>query len=287
MMRLALASCLVFVLAGCGANPDPATPALWQADCPGERQAWLLGTVHALARPAAWRGEIVDKAMDDSSLLMVELADPGNAKAGAEVWNELAKSPGHSLLSERLAPDKRDELASVLNRNGMDDTDFAQTETWAAALTLAQASSRQLDSANGIDGAVIKAMRGKKVEELEGREVQLAIFDRLPETEQRDLLEAVVDDAAQARGEAADIAAAWRRGDMTAIARATERGMLADPQLREALFTARNRRWSERVLAAMDRGDRPFVAVGAAHLAGPQGLPALLRAGGCAVERVQ
>ncbi len=287
MMRRLAASCLAFLLAGCGASPDPATPALWQADCPGERQAWLFGTVHALERPAAWRGEIVDKAMAESSLLMVELADPDNAKAGAEVWARLSKSPGQGLLSARLAPDKRDELASVLNKYGLDDADFADTETWAAALAVASASSRGIDSANGVDRAVIKAMHGTRIAELEGREAQLTIFDQLPEKEQRDLLGAVVLDAAQVRDEAADIAAAWRRGDMTAIARATGRGMLADPQLREALFTSRNRRWSEHILAVMDSGNRPFVAVGAAHLAGPQGLPALLRASGCAVERAQ
>ncbi len=287
MMRGALAIGLSLALTSCGADPDPATPALWQADCPGERQAWLFGTVHALERPAAWRGDIVDKAMAESSLLMVELADPGNAKAGAEVWERLTKGPDQGLLSARLSPDKRAELALVLKRTGLHDTDFADTDTWAAALAVASASSRELDSGNGIDRAVIDAMHGTPIVELEGRADQLAIFDSLPEKEQRDLLGAVVHDAAQARDEAADIAAAWRRGDMTAIARETARGMLADPQLREALFSARNRRWNERILAAMDSGDRPFVAVGTAHLVGPQGVPALLRASGCAVERAQ
>jgi uncharacterized protein YbaP (TraB family) len=260
--RLA-ASCLALLLAGCGVGADPATPALWQADCPGERQAWLFGTVHALERPAEWRGEIVDKAMAESSVLMVELADPGNAKASAEAWERLSKSPGRGPLSLRLPPSSRDELAGVLEKTGLDD------------------------SAHGIDSAVIDTMRGTRIVELEGREPQLAIFDTLPEKEQRDLLAAVVSDAAQARDEAADIASAWRRGDMTAIARATTRGMLADPQLRTALFTARNQRWSAKVQQAMDDGDTPFVAVGAAHLAGSQGLPAMLRASGCAVERAQ
>ncbi len=287
MMRTALGIVLSLSLSGCSAGEDPATPALWQADCPGERQAWLFGTVHALERPAGWRGEIIDNAMSASDLLMVELADPGDGKAGAAIWERLAKSPGQGSLTARIAPDQREKLGTVLSKSGLDDTDFAEVETWAAALTLASATSRHLDSGNGIDRAVIAAMRGKRIEELEGRLGQLSIFDSLPEKEQRDLLNAVVLDAARDGDEAADIAAAWRRGDMTAISRATTNGMLADPQLREALFTARNRSWSARVLAAMDRGSKPFVAVGAAHLAGPQGVPALLRASGCAVERAQ
>lgn len=286
-MRRLSAAILSLVLAACGAAPDPTTPALWQAVCTDGRQAWLFGTVHALERPADWRGKTVDKAMAGADLLMVELADPDNATAGAQVWQKLANSPGHGPLSARIAPDQRGKLTTVLKGAGLRDEDFASTETWAAALTVAQASSRQLDSAHGIDRAVLAAMQGKRVEELEGREAQLAIFDRLPESEQRDLLAAIVGDAARGRDESADLAAAWRRGDMDAIARESRRGLLADPELREALYTGRNRRWTGRIVAAMKRGHVPFVAVGAAHLVGPQGVPAMLRERGCAVERVQ
>ena len=108
-------------------------------------QAWLFGTVHALERPAAWRGDIVDKAMAESSLLMVELADPGNAKAGAEVWERLTKGPDQGLLSARLSPDKRAELALVLKRTGLHDTDFADTDTlriWVSNSSRAWPSNR-------------------------------------------------------------------------------------------------------------------------------------------------
>jgi len=53
------------------------------------------------------------------------------------------------------------------------------------------------------------------------------------------------------------------------------------------LFTGRNRAWSGRIAAMMEQGARPFVAVGAAHMAGPEGLPALLLAKGYRVARVQ
>lgn len=290
-MRRAALTVLAAALAACSPRPDPASPALWQADCPTAtgptQRGWLFGTVHALERPAAWQGERISAALAKADVLMVELADLNDAGNAAAIWTRLSRSPGHGPLSARVSPRWRKPLAGILAEQRLSDADFEQTETWAAALTIAQRATRHLDSSHGIDRAVIKAADGKQIIELEGREAQLAIFDRLPESEQRDLLEAVIADVARGRDESADLAAAWRNGDMTTITAETERGMLADPELREALFTGRNRQWTGRILAAMAHGRSPFVAVGAAHLVGDDGLAAMLAAAGCEIVRVQ
>ena len=287
MARIAVWFLAVLPLAACSPKPDPAHPALWHAACPGSREAYLFGTVHALERPAQWRGPAIDRALTDADLLMVEIASLDDPKGQGAVFARLAKSPAHGPLSARIAADDRPSLLEILAKNGLADTQFDDTETWAAALMIAQAETHELDSAYGIDRAILAAADGKPVEELEGMEGQLRIFDRLPESEQRDLLAAIVRDANGDDKEATDLAQAWRAGDMAAIARETEGGMLADPELRQALFVGRNQRWTQRILAAMARGQRPFVAVGAAHLAGQDGVPAMLAAQGCRVSRTQ
>ena len=278
---------LCLLASACGQKPDPARPALWLVEGQHGEKGWLFGTIHALERPASWRSAAIDRAMAESDRVVVEIAGLADNKAMAAEFARLSYTPGMPPLSERIAPDLRDELAALLKRERLDEARFADVETWAAALTLARAGGGSVDAANGIDKAVMAATRGKPVEELEGARGQLGVFDALPEAEQRDLLSSIVREDGREKTESGSLAEAWRKGDMEPIERETHRGMLADPELRAALFTGRNRAWTMRIADLLGAGRKPFVAVGAAHMVGLDGLPALLAARGYKVTRVQ
>ncbi len=286
-MRRWLAGLLTAALAACSPQPEPARPAFWQVTGSNGEQGWLLGTIHALARPAAWRSPAIDAALGEADAVAVEVANLDDNAAIAREHARLAQSDGLPPLSARVDPALRGALAKVLNRADKNEADFARSETWAAALILARTGAGSLDAANGIDRAVLKLASGKAVVELEGAGPQLGIFDALPEKEQRDLLNEVLRDGGKDTSESGSLAEAWRKGDFAVIEAETHRGMLADPELREALFTARNRAWTGKIAARLARGERVFVAVGAAHMAGAEGLPAMLAARGFRVERVQ
>ena len=277
-------------LAGCRAQPappPPAHPALWRVSGPAGEQAWLFGTIHALPRLIAWRTPVLDRALAASDMLVLEIANLDDQTATALAFNQLGRSPGHPPVEDRVVPELRAALDTLMVRAGYGTSQLTDVETWAAALMLARAADPAADSGAGIDRALIRMVPSKPRGELEGAALQLGIFDALPEDAQRALLAEVVRSAATAPADDARLAAVWARGDVLALTLETHEGMLADPALRNALLLDRNAAWAARIGAMLRARQHPFVAAGAAHMAGPEGLPALMAAQGWSVTRLQ
>ncbi|WP_291136786.1 TraB/GumN family protein [Erythrobacter sp.] len=281
-----------FALAACSGGSEesdpaqPANPLIHEiADADGAVRGWLMGTIHALPDGVEWRTPAIARVEAEAGLLIVEIADFEDRAASARTFGELATTPGLPPLPQRIAPSLRDDLAELMAKAGLSERDTGRIETWAAALMLARVQGPG-SSANGVDRALVSDFAGRPVRELEGTRAQLAIFDALPEADQRDLLREVVAGAADVGADPEALSSAWLVGDEAALVEAGESGILADPGLREALLVKRNRAWRPPILAALDSGERPLVAVGAAHVVGPDGLAALLEAEGYTLTRL-
>lgn len=291
--RAALAALGALLLGGCEAGEPPedtaraSAPILYEISVgAGEPRGWLFGTIHSLPDRTRWRTPALEAAIADADLLMVEIAALENQPRLQAVFARLSQTPGQGDIARKVPPQQRKQLSELLQRAGLSAGDLAATETWAAALMLAQLGQGG-DPANGADRAIIRQFLGREIVEFEGIERQLGIFDRLPEREQRDLLAAVIDELDRNRADPARLRRAWLAGDEQALVEATQGGLLADPQLREALLVGRNRDWLEQLLPVLETGRKPMVAVGAAHIVGPDGLVAMLRERGYTLTRVQ
>jgi uncharacterized protein len=288
MVRFALALAGALFLAACGKSASPpqieARPALWEISGEHGEHGWLFGTLHRIPPNIDWQSPVLDKALAGASALVVEIADLDDRAKLNRIFEELARTPGQPLIEQRIVPARRPALARLLRETGLKTSDFANVESWAAALTIAQAVQAG-NSGTGIDEALLKMAGAKPVVELEGMQKQLGLFDSLPEKEQRDLLSAIIDEAALAQEDR--LTALWSRGDMSAMADETKDGMLADPELREVFLLRRNFDWAGQIDALLHDGQRPFVAAGAAHMAGGDGLPTLLASKGWTVRRIQ
>lgn len=284
---------LLLILAGCSDAPGtsaadaaPPAPLFFEiAAADGTVEGWMLGTIHALPPDTDWRTPAIGRVIDAADLLVVEVAALGDGAGMARTFAALATTPDLPPLAERVPAELRPRLAALMERGDLDETTFAARETWAAAIMLAQVDATG-DPASGVDRALIADFAGRPVRELEGARGQLGIFDRLPESAQATMLAAVVRESERVRQDPARLQRAWLAGDAAAIEASTREGFLADPVLHEALLAGRNRRWTGALVPLLAETPRPLIAVGAAHLVGPEGLAALLEAEGYRLRRI-
>ncbi|MAW98848.1 MAG: polysaccharide biosynthesis protein GumN [Sphingomonas sp.] len=293
-MRRLIAALLLFccamLLASCGRDaPVEAKPPLWRVS-DGDTTVWLLASIHMLPPGTRWRDDAIAKAIGESQTLMLEIP-PGNPSQASAVFLKVARASGLPPVAERLRPEMRALLPEAAANAGAEMRTLNGLKDWGAALVLAAGDARQSGARaeEGVEAALTQSFRQlhKPIGAFETLGGQFAIFDSLSPADQAHLLaNAVADAAAPDNGYRAAFSA-WAAGDTAALERAADSLFTGAPGLKSALLTKRNARWSRWIEQRMQRPGTALVAVGAGHLAGPDGLPALLAAQGYSVTRVQ
>jgi len=282
------------VLAGCeaggetveNAQPTP-SPILYEiADAKGEPQGWLFGTIHALSDGVEWRTADLERVIDQAQLLVVEVGDLSDTRSISSTFTILATTPGQPDIRARVDAEDRQQLDEMMAKGHFSSRDFANVETWAAALMLARVSNTG-SPRNGADKALLLEFPDHRVRELEGTLTQLRIFDDLAPQDQIDLLTGIIAEYRSLGDNPERLRKAWLSGDEEGLINATQSGIMADPELYEALLAGRNRAWMKEIDDLLADGPNPLIAVGAAHLVGPDGLTTLIEQRGYTLTRLQ
>lgn len=290
------------LLTACNNTPDhvtlntvkTGTPALWKVSGtqPGQvGVAYMFGTIHILPDDVQWRTPALEAAIADSDQLVIEVLGLEDTQNAAKIFSRLAISPGQEKLDDRINPSLHDDLDRIIDASNISERALNRMETWAAALSLASAQTRGLglNSSGGVEKKLTAQFEkaGKPIEALETIELQLGYFDKLPEEQQRQMLTSVVEESDDARKAFELLFNAWMTGDLEHIVTLSDTGILTDPKTREYLLVARNLNWAEQLDKRLQRPGTSLVAVGAAHLAGPDAVQAMLAKRGYKIEKIQ
>ncbi len=289
--RSAIAGAIAWL---CVAAPAAAAPALWVARN-GDSTIYLFGTMHALSPDAAWRTRLYDRAYAEATTVWFEAdldgADPTTMRS---LLAHYGVDPERTL-AQKLGPRELAALQPILAEGHTSLAAVGHLRPWVAALMLSMQPmlAKGASVERGADLTLTHDAKGaaKTVRTFETLEQQVAMFAGLSEPAEVAYLSDVLTEQAPhlALRRPEPLEKAWIAGDLARLGPRLAGAMKHDnPELYDALIRRRNQAWA----SALDREIRTtagveMVNVGALHMVGPEGLPALLQARGYRVERLQ
>ena len=199
-------------------------------------------------------------------------------------------------LERMLSPELMNRVDIALRRYNLPRGSALRMKPWmlGQTLLLLEAARQGYDAAYATEIYFLglAAKQHKQVLGLETLAEQFALFDRMPEVEQqRSLdeiltalddpglpthLQALVDAWAHADTRGLEIALQQEKSEPTAFAR----------DVLPQLVDERNRTMTEKIVAIAHSGATSFVAVGALHIVGPDGIVERLRRRGLVVRQL-
>jgi hypothetical protein len=263
---------------------------VYQVEGPNGR-FYLAGSMHLLHAERASLPAPLERAYRNSASIVMEIdTDDGDAQdAGARLLEAAQLAPDtslHALLGEARWNTVRTALAEA----GFDAERASRFEPWGLALLLTQAGfARQgYTSAAGVEQQWTERARrdGKPISGLETAAMQIALLDGLDMNVQRQMLDLTLEEVQEMPQMLDELEDAWRAGDLQRLEALLLEGYRQMPELYTALLVERNRRWVSQIRAWPTTSPPRLVLVGALHLVGEQGLPALLQRAGYTVERL-
>lgn len=268
--------------------PAAAAPSLWHVRGP-RGEAYILGSIHILPPQVKWRSRAIESAIGKSDVFVFEV--PLDAQASGQV-QEITRSKGFLApgenLRDMLHPEHRADFDAALAASGADPRLVLQERPWLAGLQLmlGQAGKLNFGTAGGVDILLMQeAAHGrKKVRFLETIDQQFALLIPADPALELEEFESGLKDLRDISGQIEPLVKAWITGDQAGLDKEINGELDEFPAARKALLDDRNARWLPQVEAMLKQKHTFFITVGAGHLTGPGGIPALLRKDGYAVE---
>ncbi|MEM6462723.1 MAG: TraB/GumN family protein [Pseudomonadota bacterium] len=277
---------------------------LWRVEKGSSEPSWLYGTMHVSDPRVVEMTDAARDAYDRADTIVVEVkevADLESAMAALMTDPSLTMLPDGKTISDLLSAENLAELEAVLDERGLPLSFFTRMKPWLIFSMISIPDCEMQRRASGLEFLDMKLagealQRGKRLEGLETIEEQVSILSNLPLDVQVTLLAdtaalgPVLDDVYVTMTELyldQNIALY-----MPLIMSAAVNPDVADDKtgiyarFERDLIDTRNHTMAERVQPMLESGNA-FIAVGALHLPGEEGLVALLRDAGYTVTPVR
>ncbi|MEO1475632.1 MAG: TraB/GumN family protein [Pseudomonadota bacterium] len=271
-----------------------AEPAMWTMS-DDDTTINIIGTVHLLPPDTEWQTERIIDAFEAADTVCFELDAVGRALEVTGLSFRRGLMPSGERLTDYLNKDEISDLKELAAELGIPFPSLNVMQPWFAGLTVEQYIAAKAGFAEGVEFTLYLEVlsEGKNLCELETVEEQLGglsglslkeqfAFMRASQAEYEDLK--VEDLVSEYVAEFDNMVADWLAGDVEAIGEIVTVEEFGSEAYYNALLLDRNKNWIPRIEALLEGEGNIFIAVGAAHLAGPDSVIKMLRDKGYAIE---
>lgn len=263
----------IFPVIVCAGNYDKGL--LWKIEKPGVPSSYVFGTIHLEDARVTAVPDIVKQTLNQSrSFTMEILSSPEDDKLAAMA---MVYTDGRNL-KQVLGDSLFKEVAAAAQKNGMSEAGIMAFKPWAMMVLLTMPPPKTglfldkvlLDIANAA---------GKPLHALETMEEQLRIFNDASTEDQIHMLRETIVDYDSFAQEMEKLTKAYLARDLRALLAISKEKMKPDDQVAKKfmtrLFEDRNHIMAERMQSRLNEGNA-FIAFGALHLTGKEGVLQLL-----------
>ena len=280
-LRIIIAASLILTVNQAGAA------CVWEVTS-GAHVLYLGGSIHALKSsdyplPAAY-----NRAFDASDRLVFEV-DPKALLESSRGILKAGEYPKGDSLKNHVDPRTYDYLRRVFRLLKVPETKFARYRPWFLSLVLQAPALHGMSETLGVEEFLIRRARAnsKPVSGLESAREHADVFLGLTDRQGEAMLLMMFLPTQRSRGSTGDeMARAWKRGDADTDTRIMMDEFRNFPSLADRFLTDRNRKWIPKIEGYLQSGKTYFVVAGAAHMGGPNGVVAVLRARGYHIEQL-
>lgn len=258
---------------------------LWQIDSGNGKTSYLFGTIHVDDPRITRLHPKIKMAIARSKSMTLELIpDPQTLQASMSRMfftngQTLRKAVGEKLYKK---------VTTAMADHSMPAQMVDIMKPWAVMMTLSvpkQSNGEFLD----LKLYNIATRRGMKTHALETYEEQLSVFDNMSPSDQKTMLSQTLADLHELPAQFEKLRKAWLARDLVQLEKVSNEQLPGDDpageRLMENLLDKRNQKMLQRMQARLKEG-KAFIAVGALHLAGKDGLLTLLEQQGYKVEAI-
>lgn len=264
---------------------------LWKVTKAGDPPSYIFGTMHSKDPRILYLPGIIMQAFNNSSLVILEtsLKDEQLSNNRMIMFGENGFS-----LREEIGEKRFSQLNKMAQPYGFNSQTLDRLKIWAAAAVLSQPAPPRHSNEKSLtlldrELEKIAYQMKKSVAPLESMSEQLNLFDRMPTSMQIEYLDQTINGYADLDAEIERLSNHYLKGRLGWIFCDLEDSLTSvSPALAyfmtDQLIINRNKTMTNRMLPLLQKRTA-FVAIGALHLPGKEGVLSLLQSRGYKVER--